>query len=682
MKDSKSRTRIKNKFLSVAGNIFGIYGKTGILLPLLLFFAFGALFMQWMFGRNYIIGQPSPQNYIALNELQYTDEAAMTRLRKLAEQHIVAVVVKDGEKKQEFRVALQMLRNMSLETEAIPVENFPQELFNVIKSIPEPERNKILSHAEEIEEALSSVIHSDADFMSHSESLWLEVDKLKLSPDMANIVYQILSNLLGNRVKIDEQLTQEYRRQQRSNVPTIERRIEIGDTIIERGQVITPQIASLLRSQGYIGQSFPMQSLVFCIVSILLLPFWLNIFIKKEQPQRRPLPWLYISMIIGTSWFIEILGNYINVVGLGCWFLIVSSYVALSPDISFSVSLTGNFIAAFLMIGSSYGNMGLLLFLGIICAISGYYIMRDLVSRRRIMHQSIFLGIVFIACDALLRWVIDLPYMWHTSVKLFVFGIILSLMFSLSLAFIEGIMGIVTPMRLREICHPSVPLLKKLQIEIPGTYQHSLNLGSLAETVAEELSLDGNLMKAGAYYHDIGKLRRPLYYVENQLNVGNIQDLLSPPLSAVTIISHVKEGLDLAAEYGIPAAVRDFIAEHHGTTFLSYFYKKALAEGLNVSEEQFCYPGPKPQSRETALLMLLDSMEAGMRSSIQNISSVADIEEVINRVFNMKLSEGQLDDVNFTFRDMAKIKEVMLKSFQSMYHTRKIKELQDKTQQS
>jgi putative nucleotidyltransferase with HDIG domain len=261
-------------------------------------------------------------------------------------------------------------------------------------------------------------------------------------------------------------------------------------------------------------------------------------------------------------------------------------------------------------------------------------------------------------------------------------GMVLSYIFSMSLSFIEGVMGIVTPMRLREICHPSVPLLKKLQIEIPGTYQHALNLGSLAETVAEELSLDSNLMKAGAYYHDVGKLRRPLYFVENQLNVGNIQDYLSPPLSAVTIIAHVKEGLELAAEYGLPTAVRDFIAEHHGTTFLSYFYKKALTEGLNVSEEQFCYPGPKPQSRETALLMLLDSMEAGMRSSAKTISSVTDMEEVINHVFAMKLSEGQLDDVNFTFRDIAKIKEVVLKSFQSMYHTRKIKELQDKTQQA
>jgi putative nucleotidyltransferase with HDIG domain len=246
----------------------------------------------------------------------------------------------------------------------------------------------------------------------------------------------------------------------------------------------------------------------------------------------------------------------------------------------------------------------------------------------------------------------------------------------------EKVMGVITPMRLREICHPSVPLLRKLQIEVPGTYQHALTLGSLAEMVAEELSVDGNLMKAGAYYHDIGKMRRPLYYVENQLNVGNIQDSLSPPLSAVTIIGHVKEGLELAAEYGLPTVVRDFIAEHHGTTFLSYFYKKALSEGLNVSEEQFCYPGPKPQSRETALLMLLDSMEAAMRSSSQNISSAADIEKIIDHVFEMKLSEGQLDDVNFTFRDMAKIKEVMLKSFQSMYHTRKIKELQDKIQRS
>ncbi|MCL2147127.1 MAG: HDIG domain-containing protein [Synergistaceae bacterium] len=682
MRDTKSRTRIKNKLISTVGNILHIYSETNVLLPLLLLFASSAIFLQWMLGHNYIVGLPSPQNYIARNELQYIDRTAMERLRELAEQRIVAVVVKDGEKKQEFRVAMQLLRNMTNETTAIPINDFPQELFEALKNMSEPERNMVLSRVEETERVLSAQTSDDADFMSYSERIWLEVDKFDLSPNLANIAYQILHNLMGNNVKIDEQLTQEFKSQQGDSIPIIERRIETGETIVERGQIVTRQIAAILRSQGYIGQVFPLRSLIFCNVLVLLLPFWFNIFIKKELPQRRSLPSFFISLIIGSSWFLEILGQYLSVVGLGSWFLIVASNAALSSNISFSISFAGNFITAFLIIGTSFGNMGLLLFLGIISAISGCYIMKDLVSRRRIMNQVILLGLVIIIFDIILRWVINLPYIWLTSVKLFALGTVLNFTFSLSLPFIEGIMGIVTPMRLREICHPSVPLLKKLQIEIPGTYQHALTISSLAEAVAEDLSLDVNLMKAGAFYHDIGKLRRPHYYVENQLNVGNIQDSLSPPLSALTILAHVKEGLELAAEYRLPLAVRDFIAEHHGTTFMSYFYKKALAEGLNVTEEQFCYPGPKPQSRETALLMLLDSMEAGIRSSGQNISSVTDIERVINRVFEMKLSEGQLDDVNFTFRDLAKIKEVMLKTFQSMYHTRKIKELQDKTQRA
>ena len=682
MRDSKSRTRTKNRLISTVENILNIYSETNVLLPLLLVFACSAIFLQWMMGHNYIVGLPSPQNYIARNELQYTDRAAMERLRELVEQRIVAVVVKDGEKKQEFRVAMQLLRNMTNETTVLPINDFPQELFEALKNIYEPERNIILSHVENIERILSAQTSDDDDFMSYSERIWLEVDKLNLSPNVANIAYQILNSLVGNNVKIDKELTQEFRSHQGDDIPIIERRIETGETIVERGQIITRQIAAILRSQGYIGQVFPLRSLMFCSVLILLLPFWFNIFIKKELPQRRGLPCFFISLIIGTSWFVEIWGQYLNVVGLGSWFLIVSSNVALSSNISFSISFAGNFIAAFLMIGSSFGNMGLLLFLGIISAISGCYIMKDLVSRRKIMHQVILMGLVLIMFDVILRWVINLPYEWLTSVKLLALGIVLNFMFSLSLPFVEGMMGIVTPMRLREICHPSVPLLRKLQIEIPGTYQHALTLSTLAEAVAEDLSLDANLMKAGAFYHDIGKLRRPHYYVENQLNIGNIQDSLSPPLSAVTIIAHVKEGLELAAEYRLPLVVRDFIAEHHGTTFMSYFYKKALAEGLNVSEEQFCYPGPKPKSRETALFMLLDSMEAGIRSSGQNISSLTDIEKVIDRVFEMKLSEGQLDDVNYTFRDMAKIKEVMLKTFQSMYHTRKIKELQDKTQRA
>jgi putative nucleotidyltransferase with HDIG domain len=187
--------------------------------------------------------------------------------------------------------------------------------------------------------------------------------------------------------------------------------------------------------------------------------------------------------------------------------------------------------------------------------------------------------------------------------------------------------------------------------------------------------MDENLVKVGAYYHDIGKLRRPRFFVENQMGGENIHDAMSPTLSAVAISAHVREGIELANEFGLPKKVKEFIAEHHGTTYLGYFYRKALALGEKVELEQFCYPGPKPQSRETALLMLLDSLEAAMRAESKNISTVLDIQEIIERVVASKIAGKQLDDVDFTFKEIERVKAAMLKAFQSMYHTRTVKEI-------
>jgi putative nucleotidyltransferase with HDIG domain len=200
-------------------------------------------------------------------------------------------------------------------------------------------------------------------------------------------------------------------------------------------------------------------------------------------------------------------------------------------------------------------------------------------------------------------------------------------------------------------------------------------IGTLAEAVAGELGMDENVMKMGAYYHDIGKLRRPRFFVENQLGGENIHDTLSPTLSAMAIIAHVREGVELANEFGLPKKVKQFISEHHGTTCLGYFHKKALANGENADIGQFCYPGPKPQSRETALLMLLDSAEAAMRAESAKILTVNDIQEVIERVIAVKIKEKQFDDVDFTYKEMTLIKSALLKAFQSMYHTRIVKEI-------
>ncbi len=202
-------------------------------------------------------------------------------------------------------------------------------------------------------------------------------------------------------------------------------------------------------------------------------------------------------------------------------------------------------------------------------------------------------------------------------------------------------------------------------------------VGTLAEAAADRLGMNTYLIRAGAYYHDVGKLRRPHFFVENQMEGENVHDELTPSLSALVIIAHVREGLEIAQEYHLPAKLRQFIAEHHGTTCLAYFHRKSIALGETLPREQFCYPGPRPSCRETGLLMLADSVEAAVRADRKNITGIQDLEKVISGVVEAKVSEGQLDDVDFTMKELATIREALVYALQSMYHGRKVKEIKE-----
>lgn len=201
-------------------------------------------------------------------------------------------------------------------------------------------------------------------------------------------------------------------------------------------------------------------------------------------------------------------------------------------------------------------------------------------------------------------------------------GVIAAALTLPALFLVDNLFGIVTPIRLLDLAQPTHPLLRRLILNAPGTYHHSLMVSNLAEQAAEKIGADTLLTRVGAYYHDVGKLQRPFFFIENQFRDINIHERLEPQVSAQTIISHVQDGLTLARKYRLPREVQAFIAEHHGTSLVEYFYHqacKAAADPAQVPEADFRYSGPKPQSRETALVMLADSCEATVRA-IQPVS--------------------------------------------------------------
>jgi putative nucleotidyltransferase with HDIG domain len=241
-----------------------------------------------------------------------------------------------------------------------------------------------------------------------------------------------------------------------------------------------------------------------------------------------------------------------------------------------------------------------------------------------------------------------------------------------SFAMLGHLFGIMTVFQLLELANPSSRLLRRLLMETPGTYHHSVMVGNLAERAAETIGADPLLARVAAYYHDIGKMKNPLAFIENQAGAHNIHDDLTPESSARIIAGHVRDGIDLGYEFGLPVQIIGFIPQHHGTSVMSYFYGKALLE-LGGDEEaaardRYRYPGPKPQSREAAILMLADGVEASVRSLDEK--DEVTIRDMVNRIVDARVEDGQLDDAELTLRNIAQIKEAFVQQLLGMYHSR------------
>ncbi|MTV50148.1 HDIG domain-containing protein [Heliobacillus mobilis] len=248
---------------------------------------------------------------------------------------------------------------------------------------------------------------------------------------------------------------------------------------------------------------------------------------------------------------------------------------------------------------------------------------------------------------------------------------ILSAVFMIgSLPYLESAFKLTTSVKLLELANPNRPLLRRLLMEAPGTYHHSLLVGNLGEAAAEAIGADTLLVRVGAYYHDIGKVRRPAFFIENQSQGQNPHDKIAPTLSTLIITSHVKDGVEMCREAGLPPQVVDLVEQHHGVTLVSYFYHRALEADRteSVQEKDFRYEGPKPQTKEAALVMLADTVEAAVRSLPQ--PTPGKIEGLVRKLIKEKLNDGQLEESDLTFKDLDRVAQAFCRVLNGIYHTR------------
>ena len=670
--------------------------------PMLFLLAAGILIVlsQWALlnrrGDSFKVGNPSPETYRVISRIRYDDQESARTLRSMVSESVQSVTVHDVSAKARLQRRLEemeQLYDLQAARNLNYLSNFPDAFLLAFVSLNADEKARIVRAAYIAGSAYLTRLDTDNIYRANTNRsnaiLWEEIHKAGLSTMDSNFVYQILAGFGNLNFRNDSNLTELARQAAANDVPTIDRKLEPGDVIITQGETVTEHIAALLRLQGYTEDVFPVRELISVIICVVFLPLWLDIF-RHGAGEHKP-DLLCVAFIVVSAWIFETIASKLGIYGAGTLAAISVSYLCIEGYLAFSIAVIAGTAGVFVITGQAVTNVILLFVLAGLGATIGFYLLRNLESRRqvavRITAMAVFMTVIRIS----VRYSQGVPYtfgsLWRGALLFFMFEVVSSQLMMGVLQYFEEYLGILSIMSIREISNPSSPLLRDLQRQAPGTYQHSLTIATLIEAVGMELGMNTSLLRAGAYYHDIGKLRKPEYFVENQGGGVNIHDSMSPMLSSMAIISHVKDGLELAWEAKLPKRIRDFIAEHHGDTSTRYFYNKAVSLGENVDWSQFCYPGPKPQSRETALLMITDSVEAAVRAAnIRELEAedtnagkgqaVSKIEKIVTQVIQSKINENQFESVGFTIKDLNQIKQTLISVLISMYHTRKVKKIE------
>lgn len=450
-----------------------------------------------------------------------------------------------------------------------------------------------------------------------------------------------------------------------------------GQNIIRGGETITKAQIEVLKDLGYIddgNKNYGRYLSLFIIELLIFIVFGLYISFFHKNVARSIKSLITIGAIailsLLFSWAGTTVNNYIVPVYFSafiCAMMMEKKSLALVLNVMLSILVTvmslsfGEIIALPILIASIIG--------GSVTVIA----LRSTPQRATIMLAGILAGLasgVVYVVFAMINFQSWMDMLFYAGMGL-TSGMVSSILAIGTLPMWETVFRMITPMKLLELANPNQPLLKKLLNDAPGTYHHSIMVGNMAERAAEAIGANSLIVRAGAYYHDIGKLKRPYFFVENQQGRNNPHDNIKPDLSTRIITSHLTDGLELVKKAKVPQVIQDIVAQHHGNTAVMYFYHKTKTNAENpedINLDDFRYKGTKPVSREAAILMLADSVEAAVRS-LDNPSAKS-VKEMIEKIFKSRLDDGQLDNCELTLREMRTVLESFMTALTGLYHER------------
>lgn len=491
-------------------------------------------------------------------------------------------------------------------------------------------------------------------------------------------IMQVEPSLIVPNIKFSEQLTNEFHQSSLTNFTTGRGMVKEGERIISRGEVVTEKTYQKLRSlkEAYAKKRIEDNSLIwirigyFILTTLVVLLF--IVFLKHHLPEVVN---SYQQLLFMMMWLLVFtyLVRWVENTQLISLYIVPFCIVPIVVKNFYDDIIALFTLIAVVLLASLLSSLGFE-FIFTQLLVGGIVIIANVKTRywSKFFFSMAYLLmtylVVFIGLSMLKQGTFRLDN-WETC-GWFFGNVFLTLLSYPLVPLFERLFGFTSDITLDELSNLDQPLLKELSMKAPGTLQHSLQVGHLSEAAANEIGANALLVKIAALYHDIGKIENPTFFIENQQRDGNPHDNLSPFDSAKVIIAHVENGLKLAKKYGLPKIVAEFIATHHGTTRVEYFYQRAVQDNpdMTIDVNDFKYPGPNPNRKEHVIMMLADSIEAASKTLKNPMEK--DIEMLVDKIVSGKINQHQLVNAKLTFEELEKVKTVFKRVLKSIYHSR------------
>ncbi|MFX0549210.1 HD family phosphohydrolase [Hathewaya histolytica] len=499
----------------------------------------------------------------------------------------------------------------------------------------------------------------------------VELSKYDLNRAERNVSKTITSSQIRANVFYDEEKTRSLKQDALTKVESI--KIKKDQTIVKEGEPVTKYQVELLRELGFLDDKSNFQWYIFLglalLIALILLIQGVYLFKYHKDSYEKDKMLILVSIINILSIILARSLNFITPYLIPLAFAPMILTLLINYKLATTISILNGI---FLSIAVKFNPPVVILIMlnAVICSIC----IKKMDERSDILYSSLYIAIINSLATFSLGVLQSnnniLDSLYKSSAMLI--ASILSGIFTIGfLPVFESVFDVVTTIKLLELANPNNPLLKRLLTEAPGTYHHSMLVANLSELAAEAIGANSVFARVACYYHDVGKLKRPYFFRENQMGGINPHDKIGPTLSTLIITSHVKDGVELAKEYKIPKAIQDIIIQHHGSSLVKYFYitmKNSTDKPEDVLEDDFRYQGADPLSKEAGIIMLADGVEAAVRSIKE--PNKEKIEKMVDSIIKARLDSGHLDNSDLTLRDLKDIKEAFLKGLSGIYHER------------